>query len=561
MKELFTKIFTFLVNLYSFFYISLFITDYAFILREGLSNISGLTVLFLSLLLIRLRLERETFRQLFIARLLKNLSNLSDKALLAIIFTLIVFSISCQGIARHLSLSTMAWDMGIFDQALWNTLHGDILFSSIRGNFSLLGDHFEPILLLLVPFYALWPHVFNLIIIQALLLAVSIFPLYLIAKEKLNSRFLTFSLIVSFALSKGLRGVGLSDFHPEGFMVPLSFSAFYFLIKKKKMLFFLTTLLLLSCKETAVFIIIGLGLYALFFLKRRLTGLTLAAGGMLAWIIETGFVIPSFNSSGRFLFSVRMPFGNTYKENLRFVLNNPFQFLVFIFMPQKIIYCIKLLGQAAFLSAFSPSHYVLIALPLLTILLGSVAHSGYHLLSSHYVGQVLAFVYISAIYGLANLIKLNKLQTKKVSFFLGFYIIFISLIFYGKTDAYKFRKFIDGIRINRSFEKLAYLSLIPKDASLAATSNFVPHLSHRKYVYDWNPETAVSLITEYLVIDLDFLGYLPQSAKDKIPAFFLEAKKRGYKKIFSNRKESFFIFFNPNNNKSSVKNFRGNLGI
>ena len=44
--------------------------------------------------------------------------------------------------------SYQAHDLGIYDQAVWNTLHGRPFRSTLdEGYVSLLGDHFEPILL------------------------------------------------------------------------------------------------------------------------------------------------------------------------------------------------------------------------------------------------------------------------------------------------------------------------------------------------------------------------------------------------------------------------------
>jgi hypothetical protein len=90
----------------------------------------------------------------------------------------------------------------------------------------------------------------------------------------------------------------------------------------------------------------------------------------------------------------------------------------------------------------------------------------------------------------------------------------------------------------------------------------VPHLSHRKYIYDWQPESEISLSTDYVIIDLAFLGYLPdESTRDKLGEYFRKAQNTGYKKVFVNSKETFFILHNPGNDNTYIKSFRGNLGI
>ncbi|MFZ2938277.1 MAG: DUF2079 domain-containing protein [Candidatus Omnitrophota bacterium] len=560
------KIINFIILAYLFFFLSLFITDYSFIHGVGFTNISGFTALLLALLFIRWMLDKKSFGQIYIFKKFVQLTKINDRSLLVVFFLLITFTISALSIVRHLSFSSMAWDMGAFDQAFWNTLQGNIFFSSLRGNISLLGDHFEPILFLIVPFYALWRHVFTLLIIQALLLGSSVFPLYLIAKHKLKSQVLIFAFITSFALSKAIRGIGLSDFHPEAFIVPLCFLAFYALTSKKNLLFILSIFFILACKETSVFVVIGFGIYAFFALKRKLTGLLLIILAIFFWFLETKLIIPSLNDSHTgYYFYNRMPFGSTYQENLVFVLKNPLKFISFIFIPEKISFCIKLFGLAGFCSFFAPAQYILFIVPLFILLLGTPQLSGYYSLSSHYVAFVLPFVYISSIYGAANLIEFIKrrqvskrISPDKIKIILSAYIIIISLFFYGKTDAYKFRRFIDGIRQGRSFEKIAYLSRIPKDASVSASANLVPHLSGRKYIFEWNPETDLSLKTDYIVIDTTLVDYMPLSVRSKIPEFFNKATKAGYKKVFQGPSKTFFIFFNPDNDNSSVVNYRWN---
>ena len=56
---------------------------------------------------------------------------------------------------RHEVFHT-SFDMAIFVQAVWNTLQGNFLYSSIKGGICLLSDHFSPILVLLTVPYKLW---------------------------------------------------------------------------------------------------------------------------------------------------------------------------------------------------------------------------------------------------------------------------------------------------------------------------------------------------------------------------------------------------------------------
>lgn len=185
-------------------------------------------------------------------------------------------------------------------------------------------------------------------------------------------------------------------------------------------------LLLLACKETAVFITLGLGLYSFFFLRRKLPGIILILISILGWIWETKFIMPLFTPTNSFLYYNKMPFGKTYHENLLFILQKPVDFLGFFFMPRKVTFYFKILGSTGFLPVFCPSQYILLITSSLVIILGAAHQYGYFMLSSHYIGHMLAFIYIAAIYGTANLINLFS-KRKAYSKIIFLQIIFISI--------------------------------------------------------------------------------------------------------------------------------------
>lgn len=554
------KIFDTLLISYFFFYLGLFITDYSFIslvLQQKISRISNIvwpTIIFMFLLFLRWAIDKRSFLESGLIRKIKKIRNFDDKILLlfAIFAIFIIFTALC--IARHLSLSSGTWDLGLFDQAIWNTVQGDILFSSIKNNINLLGDHFEPILLFIVPLYKLWPSAYVLLILQSLLLALALIPLYLIAKYRLKERLLIFAFIISYILSRPLRGVGLFDFHPECFILLLLFWAYRFLITQKNLLLFLALFFLLLCKEDTAFLISGFGIFAYFFQKRNKLGLGLFISGILMWVLVTKIIIPHFNPLHQYDYMNRLPFGLTYKDNIKTIINNPLLLVHFMLDKAKLEYCIKLFAPLGFLSLLSPAHYILVAIPLLRNLIPRPEFSGWYKISSHYTASVIPFIYISAIYGAGRV--LEKIRYKKISLFISLFIIFSSLMFYGKTDAYKFARFLYTIKNNRTLEKISYLKMVPGNASVSTNFNLVPHLSHRKYIFEWNPHSKTSYITEYIVIDLTLLEYLCISKNDLagiLGVYFSDIAKRGYKQVFSSPDKTFLIFHNPYIDKTLVE--------
>ena len=519
-----------------YFYLSLFIFDYT-----SISNISGPTVGMLFFFILSRALNKKDPSKSYLLNTFQAIAKSNERNLVIFsAFTLFIVFASLS-LARHFALSSSSWDLGIFDQAIWNAANGNMLVSSLKGNINLLGDHFEPVLFVFVPLYKVFSSAAVLLISQSLILSLAVFPLYLIAKDKLSSRPLVLAFIASFMLSRPLRGVVLSDFHPECFILLFSFWAYYFLIKKKNGLLLVSVLFMLACKEDVAFLVSALGLYMATFEKRRDLGVLLLVTGIVAWILETKFFIPAFNPARVYPYMDRLPFGTTYADNLKAVIHNP-ALLAKIFMNNaKISYCLKFLGPLAFLPLLSPRHYILIAVPLLrNILPIDPNFSGHYDITSHYTAAVIPFVYIAAIYGAANLAA--SLKQARAPLWIAVFILLTSLFYYGKTDAHKFRRFVTSIKENHTLEKIAYLKQIPADASVSTNFNLVPHLSERKYIYQWSPLLETSFTSEYLAIDMTLLDYMGKEDRAAIGAYLQEIGGFGYKLVFENPRKNFLIY-------------------
>ncbi|NPA86097.1 MAG: DUF2079 domain-containing protein [bacterium] len=122
-----------------------------------------------------------------------------------------------------------AWDLGIFAQVLWFSLHGKPFYYTVEpwwcGNLacSFLGVHFCPVLYLLLPLFALWPSAVMLIIIKIyvllfLTLLILYYYCYLRTGDPRTAKLLAFL----YALHPGVVGAALFDFHCEDFF-PLGF--------------------------------------------------------------------------------------------------------------------------------------------------------------------------------------------------------------------------------------------------------------------------------------------------------------------------------------------------
>ncbi len=122
---------------------------------------------------------------------------------------------------RYDSYASAGYDVGIFDQAIRHYARFQAPVSSLKGvGFSLLGDHFSPILALLAPLFWVWPDTRMLGFVLGLLIAASAFPVYSFCERRLG-RGLALVTTTAYLFWWPLQGIVQSDFHEIAFSVPL----------------------------------------------------------------------------------------------------------------------------------------------------------------------------------------------------------------------------------------------------------------------------------------------------------------------------------------------------
>jgi uncharacterized membrane protein len=122
---------------------------------------------------------------------------------------------------RLLQLDPTSWDLGIYTEYVKQLahLHAPIVDLRMPG-FDLLGDHFQPLVAVLAPFFRVFPFSATLLVGQAVLVAASVFPVSQLARDKLGpgaSR----AIAVAYGFSWGLQQLAGTDFHEIAFAVPL----------------------------------------------------------------------------------------------------------------------------------------------------------------------------------------------------------------------------------------------------------------------------------------------------------------------------------------------------
>ena len=195
-------------------------------------------------------------------------------------------------------IAVKSWDLSIFTQLLqqYSQFHEPIV--SVKGDgYNLLGDHFHPLLAVLTPIFAIFPHAFTLLVIQALCFGASAGMFTAIATRVLHSRLSGVLLGGAFGLSWGLQYAVEAQFHEIALAVPLLTGATGAIVEKRYKAAVLWAAPLVFVKEDLGLTVLMIGL-VIAYLERTIRGLWLALWGVAWFAIAIFVVLPLLNPDG-----------------------------------------------------------------------------------------------------------------------------------------------------------------------------------------------------------------------------------------------------------------------
>lgn len=201
---------------------------------------------------------------------------------------------------RHAVMGT-GFDLTIFTQAMqkYSQFQTPNIFVKSQEPFNILGDHFSPILILLAPFYKLWPSAAVLLVAQSLLFGIAVLILTRFAAARLGN----FGLLigVAYALSWGVLQASSFDFHEIAFAVPILVLALAALEEERWYALAGWCLLLLTTKEDSALLVLGIALALL--ARRRLTmGAAYLIGSVTAFALIVFVIVPHLSYSGKYTY-------------------------------------------------------------------------------------------------------------------------------------------------------------------------------------------------------------------------------------------------------------------
>ncbi|MBD3359419.1 MAG: DUF2079 domain-containing protein [Candidatus Buchananbacteria bacterium] len=435
--------------------------------------------------------------------------------ILVIIYIALVFGFC---LFKYQTFNYNALDLAIFNQVFYNSSLGDLFEFTIHPT-SYLGDHFTPIILLLLPFYSLLPHPLSLLFLQTFFIALATIPLFLIAKKHL-SRLPTLLIIVLYLFNPATLNMNLYEFHLLAFLPFFIFWTFYFYQNNNFKAFLALAGLSLLIREDVAFVIFMFGLVAVLDKKK------------FKWILT-----PLILSSLYFFTALKISADFASSKDYKFLIyyqwlgNNLYEIFINFFLKFNLvlervinIHFFELILGLFFIFLFLPifrPKYLLLSLGMfMQIILAR--YSGESILQSHYAAIFLITFSLAAIFSLKYLLtnqKFISLYKKYKTVILTILIIGLIYNFLILGPLIPLIKAVITTDYQQVTLKKEFIKQIPAQSSVITTYDLITSLSSRQQIYSLNytflnqqqyeqGQYQIPKDTQYLLINFnDFISY------------------------------------------------------
>ncbi|MDY0317407.1 MAG: DUF2079 domain-containing protein [Candidatus Izemoplasmatales bacterium] len=421
---------------------------------------------------------------------------------LILLVQVIVFSLFM--VYRLKAFATSTYDFGIFIQMFYNMRDFNGMITSLERSVLISHNmiHFSPIYYLMLPVFMVFPYPETLQILQILIVASGVFPLWLIMKEFKTRDFFKMLVIIMYVMSPAIITSSFYDLHENCFLPPLLLFVLYFGIKKQTIPLIIFTVLTLLVKEDASLYLVFIGLYffsSSIFNKKKKTdfkqliqSLSIVIFSMIYFLLITSYL----NEAGDGAMFWR--YNNINIDNelgikgiiAGFVLN-PSYFLATFFSPMKINTLLLVIGSLGLLPFLvkNKSAYFLAA-PLIVMNYLSTYPYQHQFGFQYFYGSTTLLIFMVLLVDKENselsFFK-NKFSMKNVVNVLALLGVAVSLTF-GSVYIYERKWTYETYLANQEMydSMKETMNSIPKDKAIVASGYLTPHLADRELIFDYS---------------------------------------------------------------------------
>ena len=421
-------------------------------------------------------------------------------------------------VRKHAALESHGSDLGIFVNLFWNlSQEGSWHSGMLERHF--LGEHFSPLLLLIVPLYRLWPAPECLLVVQSAALALGAWPLYLLARSRLGHE-AGLAVLAAYMLYPPLMGIALHDFHEVSLAVPLLAFAAWWISQNRMLPAVLALAAAVLCKEELALTAAMVGVYLVLARRDWKTGGALAIAGWAVFLFLVTAVLPSFRGEAPPFADRYSQFSGGLKELAAHAVRDPAWLLAACWNADKGRYLLELLRPLGFLPVLAPLE-CLPALPTLARNLLS-NHEPQYSIHFHYPAPMVPFLFAALVAGLERARNLfarwfpqlwirrrgavapagagGKTDFRGMGLKTSLGWLLLAAMVWGVSWPARFMRFVPEDRV-AAFRELK--EMIPAAASVSAHNRLVPHVANRRDVCTF----PVVRDADFILLDFGYPGF------------------------------------------------------
>jgi len=431
---------------------------------------------------------------------------------------------------NHSIFNTYAWDTGIFNQVLWSTLNGRPFYYTMEpfwsANNNFLATHFSPILILVLPFYALYPSVETLFVIHSAIIALGGIVTYKLSYLVLKNEKYALMFSVLYFFNPLVLGQAFSSFHLEDLFMTLMMFTIYFFIKGDWWKYFVFLALTLMTIEYAAIPVIFFGITMLLTTSRRESSgrnriliplITISVSLLYFFLAQNmqlalGLVKAGIHQEWKILGA------NSITEVPLRILENPVAALDALSYDSfhKTFYLLMVFAPVLFLPLLKPAYLIPISPWLVTALFSN--YLAYYVVFTQYPAFVAPFIFLGAIYGFRKIARSKNIKVAHLKKLVSLaFLIAVTLSLFAATPRVETTTYLARVKFQHAWKLHEILGLVPSSASILAQDNIFPHVSDRFEAYtipspSWEGWASKSIETlnimlakkpEYIIIDLE----------------------------------------------------------
>jgi len=400
-------------------------------------------------------------------------------------------------LVKYFTLNYYGQVLAAINQALWGTVHGSFSLSSL-WDFQYIYSHGSYILLLLVPFYAIWSSPLVYMLAKSVFVGLAAIPLYKIGRIYLRPS-LAMLVVLIFMLYPGIISQHILE-ENRSFTPFFVLFMFYFFLKDRWRLFILFLCLSMIVKLSLIPALLLMPLYVLYRRRRGVPGSEGGKKSPLKWVVVPAIIlvayiavsflwlVPLGQMGDGYYFNKRYAeFGSSGSEIIANMLTRPARILEILTMRENMLYYYLMLLPFGLVFVFRSIEW-LFAVPILLLNLLQDLYMR-PMIGDQYSAEVAPFLAVAFIITLYHIIRRSREREIPAPRRPALAGIAVGMLVLAAVSAGTC-----GFWFNASeYTSKPYaatqweaLRLVPGDANVQASWYFLPELSEREGMYMHN---------------------------------------------------------------------------